>query len=96
MKKFFLFLISRLERKEYEDYAKRHKGLQEGQIYIGSDGHHHHYHKDRTYEDESENEKKSNYHSHRRYKTLEKELYYLLVLIAIFVVCFAIYAYYVE
>lgn len=81
---------------DFEDYADRHKGLKEGDLYIGSDGHHHHYHPNRRYYDSSQKYKEYNYHHHHRKKKLARLLFILLTFVAIIIVGYVAYIYSVE
>jgi len=81
---------------KHEEYANRHKGLVEGQLYIGSDGHHHHYHAKRDYKDDSEDYKHHTYNARRLRKRLAKALFTFLVILAIAVVAYAAYIYTIE
>lgn len=78
------------------DYSDRHKGLKEGQLYVGSDGHHHHYHAKRDYHDSSEDFKRHSYKVHKRRQMLSHVLFTTLSILALVIICYLIYIYSVD
>lgn len=93
MKSLFSFSKS---SKQLDDYEGRHKGLVEGQLYVGSDGHHHHYHAHRNYNDSSQDYKRSAINSRRMRKIIFHYLFITLTVLAICVICYAMYIYSIE
>nr|MBP7472381.1 hypothetical protein [Prevotella sp.] len=81
---------------KYENHSERHKGLIEGQLYIGSDGHHHHYHNSQKTIDASEVFKNNSLNRYRRNKLMIKSLYYSLNILAIIIILLMLYVYSVE